>query len=103
MLNITKENFKAEVEDYSGLVVIDLWASWCGPCRMMAPVFESVAAELSDVKFGKINVDEEPELTRMFNVQSIPTVALVKDNTFVDMLVGYVTKEKLMEFIEVNK
>ncbi len=103
MINLTKDNFKAEVEEHQGLVAIDLWATWCGPCRMLAPVFEEVSADFPDVKFCKINVDEEPELTKMFNVTSIPTVALVKDNTFVDLLVGYVPKEKLAEFIEVNK
>ena len=103
MLNLTKDNFKTEVEEFSGLVAIDLWATWCGPCRMMAPVFEEVSKDFPDVKFCKINVDEEPELTRMFNVTSIPTIALVKDNTFVDLLVGYVNKEKLAEFIEVNR
>ena len=103
MINLTKDNFKAEVESYSGLVAIDLWATWCGPCRMLAPVFEQLSLEYPDVKFCKINVDEEPELTKMFNVQSIPTVALVKDNTFVDLLVGYVPKEKLAAFIEENK
>ena len=103
MTILTKDNFKAEVESYSGLVAIDLWATWCGPCRMLAPVFEQLSLEYPDVKFCKINVDEEPELTKMFNVQSIPTVALVKDNTFVDLLVGYVPKEKLAAFIEENK
>lgn len=103
MLNLTKDNFKTEVEEFCGLVAIDLWATWCGPCRMMAPVFEEVSKDFPDVKFCKINVDEEPELTRMFNVTSIPTIALVKDNTFVDLLVGYVNKEKLAEFIEVNR
>lgn len=103
MTNLTKDNFKAEVESYSGLVAIDLWATWCGPCRMLAPIFEQISLEYPDVKFCKINVDEEPELTKMFNVQSIPTVALVKDNTFIDLLVGYVPKEKLAAFIEENK
>ena len=102
MINLTKDNFKTEVEEFKSLVAIDLWASWCGPCRMMAPVFEEVAKEFPNVKFCKINVDEEPELTRTFNVTSIPTIALVKDNTFVDLLVGYVKKEKLKEFIEAN-
>ena len=100
MLNLTSANFKGEVEEYKGLVVIDLWASWCGPCKMIAPVVESVAEEMPDVKFCKINVDEEPELTRLFKVTSIPTIAIVKDNVFVDMSVGYVTKDKLCAFIE---
>lgn len=103
MINLTSDNFKSEVEEYKGLVVIDLWATWCGPCRMLAPVFEEIATEMPDVKFCKINVDEEPALTRLFKVESIPTVALVKDNTFVDMSVGLVPKEKLVKLINDNK
>lgn len=103
MTNLTKDNFKTEVEEYKGLVVIDLWAVWCGPCRMIAPVIDEIEAEMPDVKFCKINVDEEPELTRLFKVESIPTIALVKDNTFVDMSVGLVPKEKLVKLICDNK
>ena len=103
MTNLTKDNFKTEVEEYKGLVVIDLWATWCGPCRMIAPVIDEIEAEMPDVKFCKINVDEEPELTRLFKVESIPTIALVKDNTFVDMSVGLVPKEKLVKLIEEYK
>lgn len=103
MTNLTKDNFKTEVEEYKGLVVIDLWATWCGPCRMIAPVIDEIEAEMPDVKFCKINVDEEPELTRLFKVESIPTIALVKDNTFVDMSVGLVPKEKLVKLIRDNK
>ena len=99
MTNLTSANFKAEVEEYKGLVVIDLWAEWCGPCRMIAPVIDELEKELTDVKFCKINVDTEPELTRLFKVQSIPTVALVKDNTLLDISVGLVPKEKLKDFI----
>ena len=103
MINLTKDNFKAEVEEYKGLVVIDLWAVWCGPCRMIAPVIDEIEAEMPDVKFCKINEDEQPELTRLFKVVSIPTIALVKDNTFVDMSVGLVPKEKLVKLINDNK
>lgn len=99
MTNLTSKNFKAEVEEYKGLVVIDLWAEWCGPCRMLSPIIDELEKELSDVKFCKINVDDEPELTRLFKVQSIPTVALVKDNTLLDFSVGLVPREKLRDFI----
>lgn len=102
MLNLTSENFKSEVEEYSGLIVIDLWASWCGPCRMLAPVLDEIEREMPEVKFCKINVDDEPALARLFKVESIPTVALVKDNTFVDVSVGYVPKEKLVTLIRNN-
>ncbi|MBO5206957.1 MAG: thioredoxin [Clostridia bacterium] len=100
MLNITKDNFKKEVEEAEGLVVIDLWAEWCGPCRMLAPTLDELEAEYPEVKFGKINVDNEPELARLFKVQSIPFVALVKDNVFVDMSVGYVPKASISRLIE---
>ena len=100
MTVLTKENFKAEVEDYKGLVVIDLWATWCGPCLMLAPTIDALEKEMPRVKFCKINVDDERELAMMFKIQSIPTVAIVKDNTFMDMSVGLVPKEKLQKLIE---
>lgn len=99
MLKITKDNFKAEVEECEKLVVIDLYADWCGPCKMLAPIIAELAEEMTDVKFGKINVDEEAELARAFKVSSIPMVALVKDNVLLDIFVGYMPKEKLSEFI----
>ena len=100
MTVLTKENFKAEVEDYKGLVVIDLWATWCGPCLMLVPTIDALEKEMPSVKFCKINVDDERELAMMFKIQSIPTVAIVKDNTFMDMSVGLVPKEKLQKLIE---
>lgn len=103
MLQITKDNFKAEVEEHEGLVVIDLYADWCGPCRMLAPILASLEGEYTDVKFCKINVDDEPELAKSFNVSSIPMVAFVKDNTFADVSVGLVPKDKLKAMIESNK
>ena len=103
MLNITKENFETEVEQADSLVVIDLYADWCGPCKMLAPVMEELEHEYPDVKFGKINVDNEPDLTALFKVQSIPYIALVKNNTFVDFSVGYVPKATLARLIEENK
>ena len=99
MLKITKDNFKGEVEECEKLVVIDLYADWCGPCKMLAPIIAELAEEMTDVKFGKINVDEEAELARAFKVSSIPMVALVKDNVLLDIFVGYMPKEKLSEFI----
>ena len=103
MLVITKDSFKAEVEDYSGLVVIDLYADWCGPCRMLAPVLNSLEEDYPDVKFCKINVDNDPDLAKMFNVKNIPMVAFVKNNTFLDMSIGFVPKEKLAALVEANK
>ena len=103
MTIVTKENFNNEVEKHGGLVVIDLWASWCGPCRMLAPVLDELEGEYPDVKFCKINVDDEPELARAFKVESIPMLAFVKDNTFVDVSVGYVPKANIVQLIERNK
>lgn len=103
MLVLTKENFKSEVEEFSGLVVIDLYADWCGPCRMLAPILAELEGEYPDVKFCKINVDNEPELAKTFNVTSIPMVAFVKDNTFADVSVGFVPKADLVKLLEENK
>ena len=99
MLAIKKDNFEIEVEKSEQLVVIDFWAEWCGPCRMLAPVMDELEQDFPAVKFCKVNVDEEPDLARAFNVQSIPMIALVRDNTFVDFSVGYVPKEKLAKLI----
>ena len=103
MIYLTEESFKNEIEEAKGLAVIDFYADWCGPCRMLAPIFEELAGEYTDVKFCKVNVDEQPSLAKKFNVTSIPMVAFVKDNTFVDISVGYVPKEKLAKLIEDNK
>ena len=103
MIVINKENFKNEIEEHDGLAVIDLYADWCGPCRMLSPIIDELCSEYPDVKFCKVNVDDDPELARAFNVQSIPMIALVKDNTFVDLSVGYVPKQKLKNLIETNK
>lgn len=103
MIIITGENFKSEVEEFSGLAVIDLYADWCGPCRMLAPILSELEGEYPEVKFCKINVDNDPELAKAFNVTSIPTVAFVKNNTFVDISVGFVPKDSLKGLIEANK
>ena len=100
MTVLTKDNFKSEIEEYKGLAVIDLYADWCGPCKMLAPVISELEGEYPDIKFCKVNVDNEREIASAFKVQSIPLVAIVKDNTYVDMSVGYVPKEKLAALIE---
>ena len=97
---LTKDNFKSEIEGYKGLAVIDLYADWCGPCKMLAPILAELEGEYPDIKFCKVNVDNEREIASLFKVQSIPLVAIVKDNTYVDMSVGYVPKEKLAALIE---
>ena len=99
MIDVTKETFKREVEEHNGLVVIDLYADWRGPCRMLAPTLDELEREMPDVKFCRINVDDERELAISFKVESIPMIAIVKNNTFLDFSVGYVMKDKLVKLI----
>ena len=96
-IKITKANFEEEVLNSPIPVVIDFWATWCGPCRMIAPVIEEIAEEYANVvKVGKVNVDEEPELASQFGIISIPTVVLIKDGQISAKSVGYRTKEQLI-------
>lgn len=76
---ITDSNFKEKVLDFKGTVLLDFWASWCGPCRMMSPVVDEIAKEHPEVRVGKVNVDEEEALSRQFNIFSIPTFLIIKD------------------------
>ncbi len=105
MTTLTKENFETEIEKCDCLAVIDLYADWCGPCKLLEPKFEELESEYPEVKFCRINVDEQRELTAMFKTESIPYVALVKDNTFLDFTLGYdvTTKSKLAALIEQYK
>ncbi|MCR5439883.1 MAG: thioredoxin [Selenomonas sp.] len=99
-ITITKDNFQTEVLKTKGTVLIDFWASWCGPCRMLSPIVDQVAEEHPDVKVGKINVDEEPELASQFDVMSIPMLVVFKDGQKVNESVGLVPKEKVVELIQ---
>ena len=99
IIKLTKENFVEEVMGAATPVLIDFYADWCGPCRMLAPTVDALA-DRTDIKVCKVNVDNEREIASLFKVQSIPLVAIVKDNTYVDMSVGYVPKEKLAALIE---
>lgn len=94
MKNLTAENFKEEV--MNGTAVVDFWASWCGPCRMLAPVIEELAAERPDVKFFKVNVDEESDLAAAFGISSIPTVFRFDDGKAVARHLGYADKATLV-------
>ena len=98
---LTKENFEAEVLRSEKPVLVDFWATWCGPCRMLAPVVEELAAEYEGkAVVGKVNIDEQPELAEAFRIQSIPTVLVFKNGQIADMTVGYSPKERLAKMLE---
>lgn len=98
---ITEDNFEEEVLESELPVLVDFWATWCGPCQMLAPVIEEVAKEQEGIiKVGKINVDDYPKLAIEFNVGSIPTLMLFKDGEVVRQSLGYITKDKVEEFIK---
>ncbi len=102
-IKITAENFESEVKNFDKPVLLDLWAEWCGPCRMLSPVISDIADEYAGkIKVGKINVDEQPQLAAMFGVESIPLVLIVKDGKTVDSSLGYRPKEQIKEFVERN-
>ena len=96
---ITKENFEAEVLQSEKPVLLDFWASWCGPCRMVAPIIDKLAEERLDVRFGKVNVDEQPELAAKFGVMSIPTLVVMQNGEIVNKSVGARPKEQILKLL----
>lgn len=101
VLKITKSNFEAEVMKSDKPVLLDFWASWCGPCRMVGPVVEEVANETAETaKVGKVNVDEEPELANSFKVMSIPTLVVIKDGKVTQTSVGVKSKQDILSMIQ---
>lgn len=103
IINLTKDSYHNEVMGTEKVVVIDFWATWCGPCKMMAPVVEEIAKDYPDVKICKVNVDEEPELSNAFKIVSIPTIVVIKNGEIIDSVVGYRPKEDIEKIIKLVK
>lgn len=97
--NITAENFDQQVAQSQAPVLVDFWASWCGPCTVLSPVVEELAEEHPEITFGKVNVDEAPELAVRYQVAAIPTLLLFRDGQPVDMSVGVKSKQELEDFL----
>lgn len=98
-VNITKNNFEQEVINSDKPVLLDFWASWCGPCRMVGPIVEEIAGERPDIKVGKVNVEEEPELARQFRIMSIPTLMTFKDGKMIRQSAGAKPKSQILNML----
>ena len=99
VVHITKTNFEELVINSPKAVLLDFWATWCGPCRMVAPIVEQIAAEREDILVGKINVDEEMELAVQFGIISIPTLVVMKNGQIANKAVGYMPKDEILKLL----
>ena len=98
-ININKNNFQNEVMNSDKTVLLDFWAPWCAPCRMVVPIIEEIAGERPDIKVGKINVDEQPELASEFSIMSIPTLVVMKNGKIVQQVSGVRPKNAILEML----
>ena len=100
MIHITAENYEAQVQNAEGKILLDFWAPWCGPCRMIAPFLEEIAAEDASVVIGKVNVDEEMALAAKFGIVSIPTLIVMEKGQVVQTAVGYRPKDDILKLLK---
>ena len=100
IIHITAENFEAQVKNAPGKILLDFWAPWCGPCRMIAPFLEEIAAEDESVTIGKVNVDEEMALAAQFVIVSIPTLIVMENGQAVQTAVGYRPKDDILKLLK---
>ena len=99
VITITRNNFREEAIHSNKPVLLDFWAPWCGPCRMVSPIVDEIASERGDIKVGKINVDEQPELVGQFGIMSIPTLVLMKNGRIVDQMTGARPKQQILAML----
>ena len=99
-IDLTYNDFDSVVMESDKPVLVDFWATWCGPCRMLGPVIAQIAEERDDIKVCKVNVDDEPELARMFNVMSIPTVLVFKNGELKERSVGFKPKQQILDLLD---
>lgn len=99
VINVNKNNFKEEVMNSSKPVLLDFWATWCGPCRMVSPIVDEIASERPDIKVCKINVDEQQELASAFSIMSIPTLVVMKEGKIVEQALGARPKEMILQML----
>ena len=100
LMKLTRENFTPEVLDSHLPVLIDFYAEWCGPCKMLGPVIEEIAAEAQDFKVGKVNIDGQPELTTKYQIMSVPTVVIIKNGEIVNRASGVMSKQAILKMLE---
>ena len=99
VMNITKNNFQEEVVRSDKPVLLDFWATWCGPCRMVSPIVDEIASERGDLKIGKINIDEQQELASAFQIMSIPTLVMMKEGKVVNQMIGARPKSQILSML----
>ena len=100
VLHLTKENFESEVLKSDKKVLVDFWATWCGPCQMVSPIIEELGEELTDVKVCKVDVDKEPEISIQYNIMSIPTLIVFENSEIANKTIGACTKDEILDLLK---